>query len=68
VFASSLPDAGSLEFPAAAVMVSTFLATAYAFASRASRGDVQWTAFVAGFVGAGFGLFVWTFGLITGLY
>lgn len=68
MLASSLPDPGTFEFPAAAMFLSTFLATAYAFLSDAPRDEVQWLGLLGGFAGAGIGILVWVFGLITGLY
>ena len=68
MFASAFPDPGSLELPPTVAMLFSFLVTAYALGRGAPRDDVQWKAFIGGFIGVGAGFLVWGIGLITGLY
>jgi hypothetical protein len=68
VLAAALPDLGSPGFPLSAGAFAGFLVTAYALSRRESKEDVQWKAFLGGFVGIGLGLMVWVFGLASGLY
>lgn len=68
VLASTLPDTGSFEFPPTVAMLFGFLVTAYALGCRNSRDDVQWQAFIGGFIGFCCGLVIYAFGHAFGLH
>ncbi len=68
MLAASLPDPGSPDLPALFSIAAGFVLTAHAFWRGDTRGDVQWAGFKGAFIGAGVGLVVYGFGLLTGLY
>jgi hypothetical protein len=47
-------------------MVIGFLATAYGLSCGKSREEVQWAAFLGAFIGAGFGLLIYGFAVMSG--
>lgn len=49
-------------------MLFSFLATAYALLCWNSKDEVQWAAFIGGFIGFGCGLIVYLLGHALGLH
>jgi len=68
VLASTTPDFGSPDTTGLVSLAVGVVVTAHALWRRKDRGDVMWAGFLGTFAGAGAGLFLYAFGLLTGLY
>jgi hypothetical protein len=68
VLIAGLPDFGSLEGTAFLSTLFGLAFTAGAHKRGADRDDIQWAGFEGASYGAGLGIAIWLFGLLTRLY